>query len=119
MAIWPTRRPVVVGQRAAHIKVEAGRGARRRLDVGDLATGVEALSREDGDFVRIDGRVGPIESAGDRTMLLVVEIADALVVIPLGLPGHVDGEVSAMRALNDEGLAVGFTLTMAASKSSM
>ena len=99
------RKPSGGRQQAAHVQIEAAGWRTRGLGhVGDLAVGVEAVLRQDGNFVRIDGRVGFIEYAGDAHDAAGGERADALAVVPLGISGYVDGELAAMRALHDEGL---------------
>jgi hypothetical protein len=64
-AIWPSVRLVVVGSRPRtyRSKLVAVPGGRR--DVGDLAVGVEAVLREDGNLVGVDGCVGLVKFAGD------------------------------------------------------
>ena len=81
----PRVRPVVVGSRRADVEVEAAGGAGGWTDVGDLAGGVEAVLREDGDFVGGDGGVGGLDGAGDLYDAAGGEIAEAFVVVPLGL----------------------------------
>ena len=98
------RKPSSGRQQAAHVQVEAAGRRPRPGHVGDLTVGVEAILRQDGNFVRIDGRVGFIEFAGDAHDAAGGERADALAVVPLGISGYVDGELAAMRALHDEGL---------------
>ena len=96
------------GQKTAHIELEAGGWRACDLgDVGDLAVGEEAALREDGYFVGVDGGVHFVEDAGDLDDAAGGEGAEALAVVPLGAAADVDGEVAAMRALDDEGLGGG------------
>ena len=95
------------GQEAADVEIEVCCDAGGRLDVGDLAGGVEAVLREDGDFVGADGGVGGFDGAGDLYDAAGGETVDGLVVIPLGLSVDLDGEVAAVGSLNYEGLSGG------------
>jgi hypothetical protein len=97
----------VGGQKRADVEVEAGGRAGAGRDVGDLTVGVEGVLGEDGDFVGVDGGVGFVEDAGDADDAAGGERADGLVVVPLGGAVDVDGELTAVRALDDEGLRGG------------
>ena len=68
---------------------------------------VEAVLREDGDFVGVEGCVGAIEDAGDLDDATGGEGAEAFVVVELGGSADVDGELTAVWSLDDEGLRVG------------
>ena len=88
------------GQGAADVEVEVAGDAGGRLDVGDLAGGVEAILREDGDFVGVDGGVGAVEGAGNLDDAGGGEVGEGLAVVPLGLAVDIDGEGAAVRSLN-------------------
>jgi hypothetical protein len=72
-----------------------------------LAVGEEAVLREDGDFVCIDGDIRRVEDARDLDDAAGGELAEAFSVIPLRVSRDVDGEVAAVRTLDDEGLRAG------------
>ena len=91
-------------EEAAHVEVEAGGRARGRADVSDLSASVEAILREDGDFVRGDGGVGRLNGTGDVYDAAGGEIAEGLSVVELGLSVDLDGELTSVGSLNDEGL---------------
>ena len=95
------------GEKAADVEVEATRGTRSGVDVGHQAGGIEAVLREDADVVGVDGGVGAIKVAGELDDAAGGEGGEGFVIAPLGLAVDVDGEVAAVRALDDEGLGVG------------
>lgn len=85
MAIWPRVSPVVVGNSPRTYRSKLVCRAGGRLYIGDLSRGIEAVLREDGDFVGIDGRVGTIQVAGHLHDAAGGEIAKTCASIKLGL----------------------------------